>query len=171
MFRWFYNLIYGSELASFESAYSLDESVKRLSDASTDSIIATLGRQTAYGSVSDHEVQLTRTIPFVRNSFKPVFVGSFQRVGDRTILVGKFTMHWVAKAFLSLWFGFCALWTLLVLVAGISKGLGEVWWMPLGGTGFFLFGILLVGFCRWLSRNDVAWISTVISNALSGKTA
>lgn len=171
MFRWFYNFLYGSVPASFECAYSQEESVNRLSAVCTDSIFGTLARQTAYGSVKHSEVVLRRTIPFVRNSFKPVFVGKFEHMGSKTVLVGKFAMHGAVKVFLSFWFGFCILWTALVIGVSISKGLGKLWWFPFAGLGMFAAGTLLVGTGKWFARNDVAWLSNIISNALSGKTA
>jgi len=47
----------------------------------------------------------------------------------------------------------------------INKGGGD-WLSTLGGLGMFGAGVALVGFGKWLGRNDVAWLSNVIRTAL-----
>ncbi len=169
--RWFWELLFGSVPATFPSAFSLEESVSRLSAACTTSIFGTLTRQAAYGRVGRSRVVLTRTIPFVHNSGKPVFVGSFEPVGNQTVLVGRFALHWAVRAFLSFWFGFCLLWTALVVAIEILIGLGDRWWFPLAGLGMFMAEALLLRVSKWWARNDIAWLSGVISRALSADTA
>jgi len=50
-------------------------------------------------------VSLERAIPFVGNSFKPLFVGKFHRVDGIIMLSGRFTMPWWVKVFMTFWFG------------------------------------------------------------------
>jgi hypothetical protein len=169
MIRWFWNLVYGSVPAEFQSSYGLDQSVRRLADATGRSVFSALTRQRAVGTVKASKVSLQRVIPFIGNSFKFFFIGQFQNRDGRTVLVGRFTMHWFVKAFMSIWFGFIALWTLFAIAAlpfHISK---DNWFAPLFGVGMFAAGIALVWVCRWFSRNDVAWLSNVVSSALDGQ--
>ena len=110
------NFLYGSTPAEFKSSFSVDESVARLKSASKSSVFQALTSQEAVGRVSGSYVRLQRVIPFVGNSFKPFFFASFHQMDGPVVLSGKFTMHWGVKAFLSVWFGFCLLWTAPVLL-------------------------------------------------------
>jgi hypothetical protein len=79
MIRVILDFLYGSTPATFESRYSLGESVERLRGSTKRSALDALTNQEAVGRVSEHQVVLQRTIPFVGNSFKPFFVGD-QRI-------------------------------------------------------------------------------------------
>jgi hypothetical protein len=46
------------------------------------------------------------------NSFKPFFVGHFEQRADAVYLTGRFTMLWVIKAFMTVWFGFLLVFVL-----------------------------------------------------------
>jgi hypothetical protein len=162
MIRWFLDLLYGGVPAEFESAFGLEESVQRLSAATCHSVFSTFTRQTAFGKVRSDRVSLQRAIPFFGNSFKPFFKGSFRIVNDRVILSGTFTMLWWVKAFETLWFGFCLLWTALAINRDPDK-----WSLPFAGVGMFILGVAFLWFSKWLSRNDIPWLSAVIHDALT----
>jgi hypothetical protein len=166
MMRRFTNLIYGAVPAEFESAFDLDESVQRLSSATGRSVFSAFTHQAAVGRVSKTRVSLQRVIPFVGNSFKPFFIGEFRRVNGRIVLSGRFTMLWWAKAFLTFWFGFCLLWTLLAILPLLARD-PHTWWFPFAGIGMFGVGTALVRISKWFSRNDTLWLSRVIQGALS----
>jgi len=174
--HWFLNFLYGSTPAEFESEFGLEESVQRLAAATCRLYsLLHLVKQTAVGRVTARRVSLQRVIPFVGNSFKPFFRGSFQQAGNRVLLTGRFTLHPLAKVFMTFWFGFLAFWTtlattftILALFRGKTSFDGDVcyWWFPLAGIGMFLWGLGLVGLCKWFARNDTRWLSSVIQNAL-----
>src|SRR5437016_13971963 len=106
MIGWFLDLIYGSYRAEFESDFDLCESIQRLSAATSRSVFSAWTHQAAVGKVSESRVSLQRVIPFFGNAGKPFFVGEFVVRNGRTILSGRFTLHWSAKVFMSGWFGF-----------------------------------------------------------------
>ena len=164
------NFLYGSTPASFESNYSLDTSVQLLRDATRRTVFGAFTSQQAVGKVSADRVVLQRAIPFVGNSFKPFFVGHFKSTGRGIVLTGRFTMHWYAKAFMTVWFGFCLLWTLLVTIS-LASTQDLPWWAPFSGLGMIAAGVSMVQFCKFLARNDTAWLSNVISSALSRASA
>jgi hypothetical protein len=56
--------------------------------------------QEAVGTVKSSCVSLQRVIPMVGNSFEPFFRGRFVEKTGKVILVGRFTMHWLVKAFM-----------------------------------------------------------------------
>lgn len=164
MNRRFFDVLYGSTPAEFESAFDLSESIRRLSAATGRSVF--VAREAAVGTVSESRVSLQRVIPLVGNSFKPRFVGAFRVQNGRTVLAGKFTILRSVKAFMSIWFGFILVWTVLSFPALLQRD-ANAWWFPFAGVGMLIAGGVFVWFCKRLSRNDVAWLSSVIANALS----
>ena len=169
----FKDLVYGSSPAEFESMFSLEESVSHLRSATRGSIFSTLTREAAAGPVSAGRVRLQHIKPFFANSFKPFFIGRFRDVNGQVVLTGRFTMLWFVKAFLTFWFGFCALWTILATIGVILTAIGgrsgdpTIWIFPFLGFGMFAIGIGFVSFARKLSEKDVDYLSRVIRGALS----
>jgi hypothetical protein len=166
MIRWLIDLLYGGIPAEFESAFGLEESVRRLSAATGRSVFSALMHQAAVGTVRADRVSLQRVIPFVGNSFKPFFIGSFRASNGRVILSGKFTMLWWVKAFMTFWLGFCLLWTAMAILPLLARD-PRTWWFPFAGLGMFAAGTAFVWFCKWTSRKDIPWLSAVIWDALA----
>jgi len=100
----------------------------------------------------------------VGNSFKPVFVGRFEQAQGKVVLTGRFRLSWFVRLFMAYWFGFCALFVALSLVAAIHKPAAAS--MSLAGAGMFALGLGMTRLFGWFSRNDPAWLSEVIRGAL-----
>lgn len=166
MFHRSKGLLYGSTSAEFVSAYGLSESVERLTAATKRSVFSSLGETSAVGKVSESEVRLQRVIPMIRNSFKPFFVGRFEVRDGVTVLAGRFTLTQSVKIFMTVWFG-----ALLLIGGEILVSRVEARW---SAPPFVMFlpvlmvagGVLLLAFGKWLSRNDVVWLSSVFERAL-----
>lgn len=158
--------LYGAETAEFASDYSMEESVEQLAKVVKRSVFNALTSQELVGRVSSSRVSLQRVIPLFGNSFKPFFVGTFLPRGGRVVLTGTFTMHRFAKAFMTLWFGFCILCTLMAMATFLG-GNTENALMSLFGAGMLLGGFGFMRLGQWISRGDIAWISRRISEALS----
>jgi uncharacterized membrane protein len=156
---------FGGTPVEFESDYPLDESVARLSSATQRARDRASREQAAVGRVDERKVVLVRVIPFVNNSFKPVFTGRFEETGSRVVLRGSFGMHVSVKVFACVWFGGLVAFTvLLALRARDGSDAGK---MALFCAGMAGAGVLLFAFARWFARNDPAWLSAVIRGALS----
>jgi hypothetical protein len=159
-------LVYGSTPAEFVSVYGLSESVERLAAATKRSVFSSWGETSAVGKVSESQVRLQRVIPMMNNSFKPFFFGRFEVRDGVTVLTGRFSMTVFVKIFMTVWFGMLLLISGGILVSGV-KAQGStppfILFQPLLMVGG---GVLLVAFGKWLSRNDVAWLSSVIGRAL-----
>ena len=166
MIRRMLNFLYGSTPATFESAATLEESVRRLG-AVTDQAALTSGR--AVGRVREDKVVLQRSVPFVRNSFKPFFIGRFERTRSGVRLHGRFAMHWSIRAFLTYWFGFAVVWIAFAAYAVVVSDSSEQWWFPLAGLAMFGAGLAIVSAGKYLARNDIIWLSNVIGAALSAE--
>jgi len=169
MFSSITRFLYGSASVEFSSAYSVDQSVRRLSAATVSSSFKALAKQAAVGTVTESRVSLQRRIPLV-HSFKPYFVGTFRRGDGGVILSGVFRMHRAVQIFMTVWFGFCLLWTVFTAVAVLAIPQNPPL-LPLFGLGMIVFGIALVHLGKWLARNDIAWLSAVISKALAANAA
>ena len=164
MIRWFLDLLYGSVPAEFPSDFGLEESVKRLSNATLRwwSPAGVL-QQFAMGTVSRDRVRLQRVIPFIRNSFKPFYVGRFERDGARTVLKGRFTIHWFTKVFVTAWL---VLFLAGTVVAAFAPGGRNPWCFPLIFLAGFALAIGMIVLSKRFARNDSAWLSAVIRKAL-----
>jgi hypothetical protein len=167
MIRWFFDPLYWAYPVEFESDFDVPESVRRLSAATRRRVFFTVTKQAAVGKVSESRVSLTRVIPFVERHPRLFFIGQFHVRAGRTILSGQFTVPWCEKIVLSIWFIACLLFALLATGAGFLQDDPKFFLVALGGLGIFMLGILLGWFSKWLSRNDVPWLSEKIENALT----
>lgn len=165
MISWVIRLLYGSTPVEFASSYGMSESIDSLEAVAVRPAFWPPTEESAVGVVSEAKVRLQRVIPRVRNSFKPLFAGRFEVKNGRVVLVGRFTTHWLQKTFMTLWFGVCLLWTLVTAFAVLVKGF-EHWWFPLGGLAMICGGLGVVSAGQWFSRNDIAWLSRMIQEAL-----
>jgi hypothetical protein len=170
MIRWFVNLIYGSVSVEWESAYGLEESVSRLRAATKRSVFSALAEPAAVGTVTESRVKLQRVIPMFRNSFKPFLIGQFVKRGEHVFLVGRFTMHGFVKVFMTVWFGFLVVFGVMAPFAQTVSRSGSFAFIfgPITMCGF---GVGLVWFCKWLSRNDAAWLEDVVERAIGATAA
>src|SRR5277367_6328697 len=116
MIRWLRRLLYDSTPAEFRSAYSVAESVERLTAATKRSAFSALDATSAVGKVSADIVRLQRVSPMIRNSFKPFFVGHFESRDGVTLLIGQFGMSMFTKVFMTFWLGMVALFAVGFLV-------------------------------------------------------
>jgi hypothetical protein len=162
--RWITNLWPGSAPVEFESSYGVSESVERLKAATRRYTFSALTRQEAVGSVKEERVSLRRVIPMMGNAFKPFFRGRFIERDGRVILAGRFTIQLFVKLFMRFWVGGVGCFILLALSKHHSENAPNA---MLIGSGMLAAGAAFVWFCKWLARNDAAWLSNVIRNALS----
>jgi hypothetical protein len=168
MFRWLWRLLYESTPAEFRSAFGIEESVERLRAATKRSVFSALSQTAAVGKVSEKSVRLQRVIPMVGNSFKPFFLGRFESREGKVLLVGRFTILPIIKVFMTFWFGMVTLGSV-----GLLFGLTSTILAPavLGPFVMLGAGVAMVAFGKWLARNDVAWLSEAIENALESPGA
>jgi hypothetical protein len=164
MFRWLWRLLYESTPAEFSSAFGIDDSVERLRAATKRSVFSALSETAAVGKVSKESVRLQRAIPMVGNSFKPFFLGRFDSSAGKVVLVGRFTMLPIVKLFMTFWFAFVTLTSVAFLLGANSTIRAPAVLVPFGIIGG---GVAMLAFAKWLARNDVAWLTKVIEDALA----
>jgi hypothetical protein len=169
MTRSLHELLYGSTHAEFKSEFGLQESVDRLRAATRRSVFSALSEQVAVGSVKESKVRLQRVIPMIGNSFKPFFFGRFETRGADVYLSGKFTMLPFVKVFMTMWLGMALSIGIVALLATGTQG--AAWPGAIGGLGVCGLGIAFVWLAKWFTRNDIAWLSRVIRDALAVPTA
>ena len=172
----FFDFLYSDIPASFTSDFPLTVSVERLRERTNRTVFSALLRQAAVGPVTESRVRLQRVIPLFGNSFKPIFVGRFERIEGRVVLRGRFTMFLFSKIFMTLWLAFARFWTTIAAAAVLETVTRKdvtfqddpmKLFSPLIGVVFFLVGIAFVRGCWWLSRGDIAFLTSVIQNALT----
>jgi hypothetical protein len=176
MVKRFFSFLYRDIPARFPSDFALTESVERLRARTGRSVLSALFHQSAVGPVNESRVRLQRVIPLFGNSFKPIFVGRFHQSQGRAVLEGRFTMFLFSKVFMTVWLAFALVWTITSAVAALrAVGRGHAKPMamlfPLVGVLFFLTGVGFVRCCWWLSRNDMAFLGSVIRAALQHGTS
>jgi hypothetical protein len=159
-------LLYESMPAQFRSAYNIDESVNRLAAVTKRFALSAIGETAVVGKVSADAVRLQRVMPMVRNSFKPFFIGHFETREGVTMLTGHFGMSLFVKIFMSFWLGMVGLFGLIFLLSAVSSTSSIPWWAAIAPLFMFAAGFGLVALGKWFSRNDVAWLSSVIGRAL-----
>lgn len=175
----FFSYLFGDIPARFPSDFPLSESVTRLQKCTKRSVFSSLFREAAVGPVTESRVRLQRVIPLFGNSFKPIFVGRFHHSQGRVVLEGRFTMFSFAKVFMTGWLAFALIWTALAAFATL-KAVSQTGapmpersialLLPLIGVVFFAMGIAIVRVSWWLSRNDMAFLASVIRRALTSAT-
>lgn len=151
------------QAVEFPSAYGLTESVGRLKGATRRSVLSDMAHQSAVGRVSERRVRLQRCIPLIGNAIKPFFFGRFVERDGAVVLVGQFRMLWVTRVFFVVWFGVLTVGTISWAVAREPHR-----WAAVGGClVMYAAGALAIGLGKWFSRNDVAYLSGVIRDALA----
>ena len=168
MWKWITAFWISSEPVDFVSRFGLDEAVERLRTATRRSSFFGPMTEAAVGTVKASRVQLRRSVPMMRNSFKPAFVGKFEVVSGKTVLKGRFGQPFLVKVFLVFWLGMVTLISLMTTSATAHPVPKPVMFMP---VGMIVFALLLTAFGTWLSRNDQAWLTQVIGDALDSWNA
>jgi hypothetical protein len=171
--------LFGGIPVRFASAYPLEESIERLRSRTRRSLFRSLFKEGAVGRVSEEKVSLQRVIPFFTNSFKPVFKGRFKREANGVVLEGQFTKFFVIKIFMGFLFGFVVLWTFLSCVIALgtalmpdkSLGVSLTMFFPLIGASMLIAGYALLRLGAPWSRNDIAYLSGLITQALGAEQA
>ncbi len=166
MLRWLKNLLFESTPAEFRSDYAIAESVQHLA-AVTSRWGLSLSQTQAVGKVSADKVRLQRVIPMVRNSFKPFFTGHFETRDGRTVLTGHFAMPMVARIFMVIWLAMTTLFSVAFLAGHLRSPNGTPASLPLFELLFPAAGIGLIVLGKWFARNDIPWLSDVITRALT----
>lgn len=160
--------LFESEAASFRSPHSPHEAATRLASAVRRTAFHTLYREAVVGKSTVDRVRLFRYRPFVSNSFAPYFTGSFQLKHGGTVLEGHFSMHWLTKAFMALWFGALLLGLLYSAVYVFSNPADA---HNMGGpiatmVIMLLFGIVLLVTGKWFARQDRDAIAQAIRTGI-----
>ena len=77
---------------------------------------------------------------FVHRFYQPIFRGSVHSTRSGCELRGTVRTPLLLRLFVWYWFGFAILWSAVALVA--AQEWGQRLWMPLGGLGLLIFGVL-----------------------------
>jgi len=168
-------MIFPNIPTSFKTSRSVHSAMLRLGAVVEANPFLMLVKPGIYGPVSEERVRLSHSFPLLGNSSKPYYYGRFIECAERTELVGQFTVCSLSKILIRIWFGGVVLFMILtstilfseLIHRGISGVIEDDAWLgPTVCTAFLVFGLFLVRGGWWLSRGDIARISTVIEEAL-----
>jgi len=164
------HFLFGDSAAAFPTELPLDEAVHRLS-----SVVEKYGFGSGFrvhegrrvlGSVSPKRVRLTWMTPFVSNVFRPRFAGRFESTDGKVVLVGKFGVIPVVKA----WACTFSAMGMLGTVAVVAQGDAGIHSQPLSllmAIGVCVIGFVGVRVSQWLTlgvrRNLAGFISTSLA--------
>ncbi|MDM7949493.1 hypothetical protein [Hydrogenophaga sp.] len=167
MLRLLWDLYFGKQAKVFRCRFDLQESMERLKRATGRSFLSSFAGQFAIAHISESRVVLHRVVPFIGNSFRPIFFGKFDVVDDRVVLRGEFRQSRWTMAFNASSLVFISCWMLLALGSVMSGAINDLMF-PLYGLLFFGLSVGLTWVGKWFARGEVEWISELIQAALSG---
>jgi hypothetical protein len=165
------------EDVAFESDFDLDTSVRRLAAEVKPPLGGfrplVSGRfRAVVGKVSEHRISLWSEILVFRNGWAPTFIGYFQIVDKRVLLIGKLGLSWHFFVFFVLVIGMAMVPTFAALSELTTNPSNPVLWLAL------LFApaaaLLMVGFFRimkWLFSGGERWLLAAIHSALRAQGA
>ena len=160
---WFF--LYGTENFKLEFDIPIDQAVENLKSKVSPSFFSRFGFERMVGYVSSDCVKVQRIVPMMKNSFKPVFVASFSVEGNKTILSGFFRFHRFVQIFMTFWFCFVSLWTLMASLTLVDDP--SAWILLFVSALMFSFGIGLVTLGKWFARNDQNWLKDNVCHAIN----
>jgi hypothetical protein len=110
------------------------------------------------GRVSRNGFALIKHTPFFHNSFRTEASGRFVLAsGGGTEIPMRIGMSRWTALFITLWLGFLLAFVLVALAASLGELVhtsGHPAFVILAPTGMAAFGVALMAFGRWLSRNE-----------------
>lgn len=173
--------IFGRQLLKFASQYPPKEAAQRLRRSVTEA--PSLFRwwwqeDTLMGKVTEDKVRLIWVMGQIRNSFNPIFIGNFKSNNGGSILVGVYSIHWLVKIFLCIWFGGLAFAASIATIIIFSEqGLNTL--TSVYGIGLLIFltfagfmalgGIGLVAFAKRMSAGSLKAITDRIETSIGDK--
>ena len=165
-------MLFGDAPAVFRSDLPIEESVQRLSAGVADlrglSILRVHEGQRVFGRVSSDRVRLAWVTPFNRNIFHPWFVGHFEPVDAGSLLVGKFTVGAIAKAWACL---FVAMGALGVVVAIGHASVQPLWLSLPVSVGISVAGFVALRISQRLTRRIRKNLTDFVTFSLSSEKA
>jgi hypothetical protein len=170
------DFVCGYENVAFQSDFDLDTSVRRLS-AEVEPPLGGFpplvsGRiRVVGGRVSEQRVSLWCETLGLRKGFAPTFIGYFQRVDNRVLLIGKLGITWHFFIFFILALGMTMIPTFAALSELTTNPSNPVLWVALLVPP--AAALLMVGFARiskWLFSGGERWLLAAIRSALRSQS-
>jgi hypothetical protein len=171
------NYVFHNIPVDISSAYSLQESVRRLSDVTKRNLFAAMfSFSPVVGRVTAAKVRLTRARLFIPGIFGPVFIGKFVERDGRVTLLGRFTLSLLGRIVVSYMLWFMIIWEAFVTFTALGVLLELIrthaWtsasaaiFFPFAGIAFLVMFIQMVRF-GW-SESKVEFLTGMMTQALS----
>lgn len=161
--------LFGYSEIEIKSDFDIQESLLKLSKIISPVLYPTNELHIS-GFVSKNKVSFRRTIPFIQNSFKPVFNGKLVSDGNQILLKGRFSVYWLTKMF------YVVLWTFLFfviilsvigyLVSNNDQVSSSLIMVSMGVCGW-VASVFLVALGKKFSKDDIEYLSNIVRKSLS----
>ena len=172
-YKYVKELLYSSETLKVSTPLSPDAAQQKLNDALTRVGVPYVMSTRLVGYARDNRFKISLHRRFQAASATSVLSGTLFRSssGGRTILTGAFRLPFFVRGFMTVWFGFLAVWSAVGIPAGLI-GLLAGWWQ---GILFLVVPILMFGigvafvkFGGGLSGEDRRLVAEKIAEAIGG---
>lgn len=152
--------IIGVRRATLRTSMNADAALAALADQ-MDNPLELFGKKPLIGMVSAKKASFRRRLGY-RNSWQTVMDVNFEPTGSTTVMrIGSY-MHPYAAVFMALWFAGIIAALVSILTTGAAKqgeGSGMLVLLPIGMAAF---GVAMIGFGRWIARNDHARMLDIV---------
>jgi len=170
--------VFAGERLRFDSPHPPDMAIAKLRENIVEAPILWLDYSVdaVVGRVRVNKVKLAWSRSGMRNSFNPIFVGTFSHCGAGSTLEGVYRLPFLVTAILCVWFGgLIAITIMAVVVVSKASGWAILTWPAARVTGLFVLaglvmgagGVGLVAFGRRISRASLAQMSEVIRKSIA----
>ncbi len=152
----------------FETALTPEECAARLAPA-IDGYLSLFGGKSVVGHANARGASLRKRI-WYNNSFRSVLSAKFRRDGAATIVDCRTGMSGFTIGFMIVWCGMVALIggsvAISVLAGPNSQGAG----VALFPIGMIAFAAVIVGFGRWLARDEDEFLNAFLLRRLDARS-
>ncbi|MGD9367727.1 MAG: hypothetical protein PVH87_18650 [Desulfobacteraceae bacterium] len=144
-------------------------------DSVDNSFFSQSGSKPIAGKVTRTSINIRKVISY-RNSFQIMLKASLKEDSGGTTIICRFGLHTFVKFFMYFWFGFIVLFGgifwIVVVGAHILTGKipeGEAWMGVLIPPILVVFGIGLLKFGKYLSKDEPGFLKDFLINLLDAK--
>lgn len=154
--------------ARLVTALSPHHCAERLS-AAIDGYFVLFGQKPVIGEAQPTGATLKKRINY-RNSFQTIARLTFYQEGGGTRIAVRSGMPIVAMIFMTVWFGFVAIFLVGALATTATAGFRPDDLMFILVPAFmFVFGIGLIFYGAWLARDEHAFLTSFVAETLEGR--
>lgn len=152
----------------------MEECHMRLKESVDTSFFPYFSSKQVAGRVSNDSISIRKRIHY-RNSFQTVLRALLKPSGNSTKLFVNIGLHPFVKTFIFIWFGFLILiggFIFIISLSSLAKNtsadIGTIMGILIP-FGMAVFGIALLKYCKYLARDEPAFLKAFLINLLDAE--